>query len=106
MVGGLGLALGVLLVVIIAAAPPRSDAETIERRTTEQTAYDDMGRAERGSREFPASGTSEHPTPGTPKLTCLDDYATRLTDWCQDWVMKLIRKGISPYDEDAPILHP
>ena len=104
-VGGLGLALGLLLVVI-AAAPPRSDAETIERRTAERTAYDDMGRAERGSREFPTPGSTEYPTPRTPKLTCLDDYATRHTDRCQDWVMKLIRRGISPYDDDAPILHP
>ena len=60
-VGGLGLALGLLLVVIMAAAPPKGTADPIERQTTELTAYDDMGRAARGSREFP--------TPGTQTLT-------------------------------------
>jgi hypothetical protein len=75
-------------------------------RDVQQRAYDDIGRSARGSREFPTPDPAQYPTLGTPKLTCLDDYATRHTDWCQDWVMKLIRKSISPYDEDAPTLRP
>jgi hypothetical protein len=72
-VGGLGLALGLLLVVIIAVAPPKGTADSIERQTIERTAYDDVGapRAARGI--HPTPGTPEFPTPGTPKLTCLDD---------------------------------
>jgi hypothetical protein len=102
----IGLTLGLVLVVATAAGPFKGTADPIERETTEQSAYDDMGRSARGSRQFPTPDPAQYPTPGTPKLTCLDDYPTRHTDWCQDWVMKLIRKGISPYDKDAPILHP
>jgi hypothetical protein len=57
-VGGLGLILGVLLVVIMAAVPPKGTADPIGRQTSGRTAYDDMGRAARGSREFPTTGTS------------------------------------------------
>jgi hypothetical protein len=92
-VGIFGLALGLSVLLPIATARSTGPADSVERQTIEQTAYDDMGRAQRGSKEFP--------TPGTPKLTCLDDYATRHTEWCQDWVMRLIRRNISPYDEDA-----
>ena len=105
-IAGIGLTLGLVLVVATAAGPSDRTAGPIERETTEQRAYNDVGRSARGSREFPTPDPAQYRTPGTPKLTCLDDYATRHTDWCQDWVMKLIRRGISPYDEDAPILHP
>jgi hypothetical protein len=103
---GIGLTLGLVLVVATAAGPSNGTADPIERQTTEQRAYGNVGRSARGSREFPTPNPAQYPTPGTPKLTCLDDYATRHTDWCQAWVMKLIRKDVSPYDEDAPILHP
>lgn len=52
-VGSLGLALGLSVLVPIATARARGPADSVERQTIEQTAYDDMGRAARGSREFP-----------------------------------------------------
>jgi hypothetical protein len=96
--GGLGLAVGLILFVPIAAAPSTEAVDVVERKTTQSTTSSAMGRAARGSTEFP--------TRGTPKLTCLDDYATRHTEWCQDWVMRLIRKGISPYEDAAGTLAP
>jgi hypothetical protein len=62
-VGSLVLAHGLLLAVI-AAAPPKGTAGSIERLTSEEAAYDDMERAERGSREFPTPGTSTPPPVG------------------------------------------
>ena len=62
--GAVGLALGLILVVPIAAAPlSTGKPEVGERQTAERSACYDMGRAERGSREFP--------TPGTPMSTSL-----------------------------------
>lgn len=55
----IGLTLGVFLIVAIAAGPSKGTAGSIERETTEQTAYDDMGRAARGSTEFPALRTPQ-----------------------------------------------
>ena len=67
--GGIGLALGLVLVAIIAAAPPKETTSRVERRTAEPSAYNDMGRAARGSREFP--------TPGTHAPTCGEGVSCR-----------------------------
>lgn len=56
---GIGLTLGLFLIVATAAGPSKGTADPVERETTEQTAYDDIGRAARGSREFPALGTPQ-----------------------------------------------
>lgn len=57
-VGGLVLVLGLPMALAIAAAPQKGIADRIERQTPERTSYDDMGRAERGSREFPTPGAA------------------------------------------------
>ena len=56
-IAGIGLTLGLVLVVATAAGPSNGTTGPTERETTEQRAYDDMGRSARGSREFPSLGT-------------------------------------------------
>ena len=58
-VGAVGLALGLILVAPIAGGlSSTGGSEVGERQTAEGSAYDDMERAERGSREFPKPGTA------------------------------------------------
>jgi hypothetical protein len=93
-IAGIGLTLGLVLVLATAAIRRTEQRIRSSERRASRGHTTTWWRSVRGSREFPTPYPAQYPTPGTPKLTCLDDYATRHTEWCQDWVTKLIRRGI------------
>ena len=56
-VAAIALSLGLVLMVVTAAAPPKLTTSALEREG-QQATQGSFGRAERGSREFPTRGTS------------------------------------------------